>query len=196
MKNWILTFSCLFLFSCGGDRKIVYHDMNEVERTSVEFGSTDLQRIADTMTNSMLNFGPLKKITLENRPVVFVNKIENRTMEHIDLESVTDTIRSKLIQSQKFRFVDMSQTDNIHKQLSYQSQTNVINQSTAKSFGGQIGADYMLYGSISSIEKYSGRVKDVYYKFTLNLLEVETGILEWSDEKQIRKTGKRRVIGR
>ncbi|MGL5986454.1 MAG: penicillin-binding protein activator LpoB, partial [Burkholderiales bacterium] len=33
--------------------------------------------------------------------------------------------------------------------------------------------------------------KDVFYKFTLMLKNVEEGIDEWQDEKEIRKTSKR-----
>ena len=33
--------------------------------------------------------------------------------------------------------------------------------------------------------------KDVYYKFTLALFDVEEGTVEWQDEKEIRKTSKR-----
>jgi len=53
----------------------------------------------------------------------------------------------------------------------------------------------MLYGNMSSIVKYNGSVKDVYYKFTLKLTNLETGILEWSGEKEIRKTGKKSTFG-
>jgi PBP1b-binding outer membrane lipoprotein LpoB len=35
----------------------------------------------------------------------------------------------------------------------------------------------------------------VYYKFTLNLVDVETGIIEWSDEKEIRKQANRAIFG-
>jgi PBP1b-binding outer membrane lipoprotein LpoB len=34
-------------------------------------------------------------------------------------------------------------------------------------------------------------VKDVYYVFNLNLINNESGLLEWADEKEIRKTATR-----
>lgn len=187
---------CLFLMvSCNSGRKVTYESTSAVETTTVNFGSSDLRSIAGTMVQSLLEFGPIVEITKTKRPVVYVHKIENKTMEHIDLESVTDSIRTGLIRSGKFRFVDMKIVDETDRQLRYQNQKKVVDSSTAKSFGKQIGSDYMLYGAISSIEKSAGRVRDVYYKFTLNLVDVETGILEWSDEKEIRKTGKKRMIG-
>ena len=61
--------------------------------------------------------------------------------------------------------------------------------------GQQIGAEYMLYGNLSSIVKRNSSAKDVYYKFTLKLMHIESGILEWSDEKEIRKSKKKSMFG-
>ena len=45
-------------------------------------------------------------------------------------------------------------------------------------------------GELTSIVKQSADTKDVYYKFTLKLFDVEEGTIEWQDEKEIRKTSK------
>jgi hypothetical protein len=34
-------------------------------------------------------------------------------------------------------------------------------------------------------------MKDVFYKVNMRLIEIETGIVEWSDEKEIRKSARR-----
>ena len=39
-----------------------------------------------------------------------------------------------------------------------------------------------------SIVKTNKDVKDVYYVFNLNLIDNESGLIEWADEKEIRKT--------
>jgi len=51
-----------------------------------------------------------------------------------------------------------------------------------------VGAAYRLEGNIVSIVKQNQDIKDVYYKFDLQLWNIEDGLLEWSDEKEIRKT--------
>jgi len=66
---------------------------------------------------------------------------------------------------------------------------------TAKAYGRQVGAKYILGGEIASIVKQAGRVKVVYYKITLNLVEIESGLIEWADEKEIRKDSVRPVFG-
>jgi hypothetical protein len=35
----------------------------------------------------------------------------------------------------------------------------------------------------------------VYYKFTLKLLNIQTGIIEWANEKEIRKTKSKSLFG-
>ena len=52
-------------------------------------------------------------------------------------------------------------------------------------------AKYTLEGELTSIVKQSNTTKDVFYKFTLKMIDVEEGTIEWQDEKEIRKTSKR-----
>ena len=63
-------------------------------------------------------------------------------------------------------------------------------------FGKQLAPEFMLTANLSEIEQRNSDVRDVYYKFTMNLKNLTTGILEWSDEKEIRKTSTRSMFGR
>lgn len=187
---------CIVIIAGCGAPTVMYEDATKVETTTVDFGSTDLQQIAAKMVDSLLVFPPVVQLTNERRPVIFVDRIKNKTLEHIDTESITDTIRTKILRSGKFRFVDMTKVDAAMRQFEFQNESGMVNQSTAPAFGQQIGAEYMLYGNFSSIVKKTDKVKDVYYKFTLNLMHMQTGIIEWADEKEIRKTKERALFGR
>ncbi|MBB1268595.1 penicillin-binding protein activator LpoB [Shewanella sp. SR44-3] len=175
--------------------KVEYGDATEVETVNENFGSTDLQAIAAKMVDSMMVFPPVMSITDTGRPIIFVDKIKNKTSEHIDTESVTDTISNKLLRSGKFRFIDMTKVDTVRKQLDYQNNAGMVDPSTAIKFGRQIGAQFMLYGNLSSIVKQDGSTTDVYYKMTMRLMDLETGLIEWSDEKEIRKTRSKSFLG-
>ncbi len=179
----------------GCQSKVQYGDATEVETVNENFGSTDLQAITAKMVDSMLSFPPVVAMTAKDRPVIFVDKIKNKTSEHIDTESVTDSISNKLLRSGKFRFIDMTKVDTVRKQLDYQNNAGMVDPSTAINFGRQIGAQYMLYGNLSSIVKQDGSTKDVYYKMTMRLMDLETGLIEWSDEKEIRKTKSKSFLG-
>lgn len=186
--------SAILLTGCAN--KVSYGDATDTETVTVDFGSTDLQMIAQQMVDDLLTFPPVVQLTANRRPVVFVDQVQNRTTEHIDTESVTDSIRTKLIQSGKFRFVDMKVVENVRKQLDFQQDSGMVDPETAVRVGNQVGAEFMLYGALTSIVKRDGKTKDVYYKFTLNLMNLESGIIEWSSEKEIRKTKKRSLFGR
>jgi uncharacterized protein (TIGR02722 family) len=180
------------LASCSS---VEYGDAGAQETVNTDFGSTDLQSIAAKMVDDLLAFPPVVQITSQRRPIAFVDRIKNKTSEHIDLESVTDTIQSKLINSGKFRFVDMTAVEQVKEQLNYQESSGLVNPESAVVVGKQLGAEYMLYGNMSAIVKKGDDKRDVYYKFTLKLLHIESGILEWSSEKEIRKTKEKRWFG-
>lgn len=183
------------LAGCIGGKQVKYGDAGAVETTTTDFGSTDLQKIAEKMVDSVLTFPPIVEVTKKRRPVMFVDTIKNKTSEHIDTESVTDTISSRLLRSGKFRFVDMTKVAAVRKQMEFQSESGMVKDSASVKMGQQIGAEYMLYGNLSSIVKRNSDQKDVYYKFTMKLMNIESGILEWSDEKEIRKTKKKSMFG-
>ncbi|WP_185817515.1 MULTISPECIES: penicillin-binding protein activator LpoB [Shewanella] len=196
MKHFKLIFMLAVAIGLAGcQSKVEYGDATEVETVNENFGSSDLQAIAAKMVDSMLTFPPVMVLTANDRPIMFVDKIKNKTSEHIDTESVTDSISNKLLRSGKFRFIDMTKVDAVRKQLDYQNNAGMVDPSTAISFGRQIGAQYMLYGNLSSIVKQDGSTKDVYYKMTMRLMDLETGLIEWSDEKEIRKVKSKSFLG-
>lgn len=189
----VIVASSLALSGCAS--KVKYGDASAVETTTVDFGSTDLQSMAEKMVDSLLTFPPIVEVTNARRPVVFVDKIKNKTTEHIDTESITDTVSTKLLRSGKFRFVDMTKVQAVQEQMDYQMQSGLVDPTKAVAFGKQIGAEYMLYGNLSSIVKRDSDTKDVYYKFTMKLMHLESGIVEWQDEKEIRKTKSKSFLG-
>ncbi len=179
----------------GCANKVSYGDAQAVETTTADFGSTDLQTIAAEMVDSMLASGSVAYITRDDRPIVFVERIKNKTSEHIDTESITDSVSTKMLNSGKFRFVDMDRVEAVRDQLNFQNNDELVDQSSAIQFGNMVGAQYMLYGNLSSIVKEAGRDKDVYYKMTMRLMDLETGVIEWADETEIRKQRSKSFLG-
>lgn len=195
MKKSLIVLMGAALILGGCAKQVSYGDAQEVETTTIDFGSTDLQKIAVEMTDSMLSSGSVTAITRDSRPIVFVESIKNKTAEHIDTESITDTVSTRLINSGKFRFVDMTRVEAVREQLNFQNNDALVNPGTAIQFGRMVGAQYMLYGNLSSINKRDGSDQDVYYKMTMRLMDLETGLIEWADETEIRKKQSKSLIG-
>lgn len=194
LRYGLLFAAATLLSACASDPKVSYGDATAVETTTTEFGSTDLQTIAATLVDDLLTFPPIVEMTSGSRPVVFVDAIKNKTSEHIDTESITDTIQTKLLKSGKFRFVDMSAVQAVKEQFAFQQDSGLVDPGKAAAFGKQTGAQFMLYGNMASIVKRNSSTKDVYYKFTMKMLNLESGLLEWAGEKEIRKTGEKQFF--
>jgi len=180
---------------CAQKSVVRYGDATAVETTDISFGSTDLQKVAGEMTDSLVLSPVVGTLTQNKRPVMFVERIKNKTSEHIDTESITDSVSTKLLRSGKFRFVDMSRVEAAREQMKFQQEGGMVDSTKAVQFGKQIGAEYMLYGNLSSIVKSNKDKSDVYYKFTLRLMDLESGLVEWADETEIRKTKAKESVG-
>jgi uncharacterized protein (TIGR02722 family) len=180
---------------CAQKSVVRYGDATAVETTNINFSSTDLQKVAGEMTDSLLLSPVVGTLTQNKRPVMFVERIKNKTSEHIDTESITDSISTKLLRSGKFRFVDMIRVEAAREQIKFQQDGGMVDSKKSVQFGKQIGAKYMLYGNLSSIVKSNKDKSDVYYKFTMRLMDLESGMVEWADETEIRKTKAKVLVG-
>src|SRR3954466_419938 len=188
MKNLLVLVAAALIAAGCAKEKTAYGDARGVETVTNQFGSTDLQLIAESMARSVRRGAVTGGGTL---PIVTVQEVKNKTSEYIDTRSITDSIRSELQKGGKVRFaVDQSglkqQTGEIDRQ---QSGYYAREQSVER--GQMVGAQYRMEGNITSIVKQVKDTKDVYYKFNLQLWNIRNGLLEWSDEKEIRKTTKR-----
>jgi hypothetical protein len=168
--------------------KTRYGDAKGVETLTNQFGSTDLQMMAESMARSMQQ---APAIASANLPILTVQEVRNKTSEYIDTRAITDSIRSELQKGGRVRFaVDAvgmgQQTEELKRQ-----QSELYAKDSAAEMGRMVGAQYRLEGNIISIVKQVKDTKDVYYKLNLQLWNIRNGLLEWSDEKEIRKTTSR-----
>lgn len=189
-----ISLALIALGGCTNKSVIRYGDATAVETTDINFGSTDLQKVASQMTDSLLLSPVVGTLTANTRPILFIEKLKNKTSEHIDTESITDSISTKLLRSGKFRFVDMTRVAAVREQLEFQQNSGIVDENKAIAFGQQVGAQYMLYGNLSSIVKSNKDKSDVYYKFTLRLTDLKSGLVEWADETEIRKTKEKKFV--
>lgn len=189
--------SALLLSGCvtnspvvGGGGDVSYGDSKAVETVTTDLGSTDIQMVAEKMTQSMIQH-PVVQDVIRKRQLLMASPVKNKTSEYFDTRLITDTILTQL-QKNGVRYViegeDMqNQTDELRRQ----NQTGLYDKSKSVKVGKMQGAKFRIDGSVSSIVKKNANVKDVFYKVNMRLIEIETGIVEWSEEKEIRKTAKR-----
>jgi uncharacterized protein (TIGR02722 family) len=184
----------LLLSGCSGPRAFTkgeYDDPTRVELLDDKFNESDMQQMADTVIKAMVSCGYVANA--KKPPVVVVERVANRTQEHIDTVSMTDKIRTALIKSGKVRFINKEERDNISDEIEYQSKN--ATGPTAKKKGNQIGADYVLSGAIATNVQEVGNKKFIYYKLTMNLTNLEASTIDCTEEREVRKAYKKQSIG-
>jgi penicillin-binding protein activator len=189
LKLGLIGISSLFLFACSSAPKVSYQDPNKIETVTADYGVTDLQMLAESMTRSLLQTRVI--MNSPTPPIITVAPVKNKTSEYIDTNLITNKIETQLLKSGQVRFAvkatDMStQVGELTRQNS-----GMYNKETVSKIGNMEGAKYRIEGEIGSIVKSDKNVKDVFYNLTLRLINNETGTYEWQDEKEIRKQQRR-----
>ncbi len=176
--------------------KVQYGDATSAEPISTDFGSSDLQQIAAAMVDGLLANADVIEATSARKPIMLVDRVKNKTMQHIDTEALTDSIRTKLIQSGKFKFIDRTTDQAALDEFHAQTDSGLVDPDKGVPMGMQFGAEYILTSNLAEISQQAGNKTDVWYKFTMNLKNLRTGMLDWAQEKEIRKVGEKRWFGR
>lgn len=196
----LLLSACLAvtLAACGGPRAYTrgtYEDPNTIEMLSDRFNENDLQLIAKKMAESLANSPRFQQPRQDGSlPIVLVGKLKNSTSEHIDMRSLGDKIQTALAQTGRFALVDQAARQDIAEEYEYQ-QSGYVDPNAAKGPGQQTSVDFLMTGDLASIIQEVGNDKLVYYKMTAKLSNVRTGLIEWTDEKQIRKKFEKKSVG-
>jgi hypothetical protein len=198
IKNIISVFTGILIFSqfsCGPKAFVkgqYDEDVNKQNLMNDQWSETDMQETVRALVGSMLLHPALAHAKVP--PTVLITNLQNKTSEHIDTQSIMDMVRVELMKSGKLRFIDKEAREDIDQEYSYQNSGRVSNE-TKKGPGGQAGADFIVNGRLDSIVQEVGKDKTVYYKITLNLTNLKSSVIEWSDNKQIRKVYRKKTTG-
>lgn len=198
MKRWMscLLLPLLLLVGCTVSTREVAPDEKVIYDEGYHF--SDKKAIVNAMTESLLGKYPLDREP--DRPVLIVYGVANRTSEHISTSAITDDIRQKLLESGKVRFVNRVQRENIEKEGGYQYGGNV-SADTRIALGRQVGAKYMLTGTLRSMEKKQPtqvRLKKrtlMYYSLNMELTDLQSGLIEWADSVEVIRESSKPFIG-
>ena len=188
----VVIIGIMFLAGCSG-MKTQRVDADYSKQTYTTFSATDLLIVAERIADSMVNhfdFG-------DQRPLVRVDVVKNKTDEHIDTKAITDTITAKIMKSGKVRFaVDYEEIQEYEKRAAQESFEGRISDEDRQIYtSDQAAPRYRIYGELTEIKTVTEDTKDVFYKFSLKLVDFKSGVLEWMDEAQLRKVAKKKLFG-
>lgn len=179
--------------SCGRQyAKGKYINPDEVILRSDKFVESDLQQIAEKISSSISTSSEVTGHA--GKLVTMMSLFVNDTDEHIDMKSLSDKSRTLLFKSGKFTFVNEGLRSAVKEEVEYQ-ESEWVDPKTAKKRGRQLGADYLLSGTLSSIKQPVGRQEIVYYKMTFSLTDLEKNMILWTDDLEIKKHFRKRFTG-
>lgn len=190
----IVTAAALALTACGPKAFVKgdYDDVNAENNMNDLWSETDMQKVVQDLVSSMTTNSSIANA--RKPPIVMVTKLQNKTNEHIDTQNIMDMVRVDLSRGGRVSFVDKEAREDVADEYNYQN-SGMVSETTKKGPGGQIGADYIINGRLDSIVQEVGSDKTVYYKLTLNLTNLKTNVIEWTDYKQIRKKYHKHSVG-
>lgn len=179
----------VLLFGCASPlRSIERTDPGTQTDLSGRWNDTDSRLTAEAMIEDLLA-RPWRERFISREgdvPVVVVGEVRNLSSEHIQTDTFISDMERELINSGSVRFVA---GEEVRKQIRKEKldQQSQASEETLARLGEEIGADFMLRGSISSIEDAADGMKAVLYKITLELIRIETNEKVWIGDKEIKK---------
>lgn len=179
------------LSSCGSNRKVARVDSSEVIDLSGRWNDTDSRLVSNEMIQDLLTakWIPIYESQHNNaRPVVIVGTILNKSHEHIDAETFIKDIEKAIIRNGSVRLVQAGAKREELRDERDQHNQGYVSPETAKKWGRELGADFMLQGTINSIVDSYKKNKVVSYQVDLEMTNLETNEVVWMGDKKIKKT--------
>ena len=180
-----------FLAGCSGTQ-VKRLDSTQVVDISGKWNDTDSrltaeELVADCLSRPWLNAASGMSMTA---PTVIVGTVRNQSNEHINTGIFVEELQRMLINSGKVTFVASKEERTDVRDERLDQDTNASDE-TKKSHGQETGADFMLSGSIGTIEDKEGGKSVILYQVDMKLLNMKTNQIAWSGQKKIRKSVKR-----
>ena len=177
------------------NRKITRVDPNETIDLSGRWNDSDSRLVSEEMIRDLLTSAWIPRYLKANdkRPVVVVGLVENKSHEHINSETFIKDVEKAIIRDGNIRLVVAGEKRNeLRKERA--EQQDYASPETTKKWGKELGADFILQGTINSIVDSYKKQKVVTYQIDLQLTNIETNEVVWMGDKKIKKQISDRVL--
>lgn len=185
---------CMWLFiglmmsGFGCATKVSRVEVTKVTDLSGRWNDTDSRLVSEEMVKDALNRPWIDKFLKRHskEPTVIVGRVVNRSHEHINVQTFTKDLERELTNSGRVMFVAAKgEREEIRTERIDQAQHS--SPETAKGPGKEIGADYMMIGSINTIPDEADGVKAMFYQVDLEMVDMENNRKVWFGQKKIKK---------
>ena len=177
----------LGLAACKPD--VTRVDQNAVTDLSGKWNDTDSRLVSSEMVQDVLSRPWLPRFTNKHKkpPTVIVGKVRNLSHEHINTRTFVADIERELINSGEVEFVASSaEREEIRGER--KDQDLHASEETRKAMGNELGADFMLKGTINTIVDAVDGEQARFYQIDLTLIDLANNRKTWVGQKKIKKT--------
>ncbi|MEC8652061.1 MAG: hypothetical protein VXY92_05835 [Planctomycetota bacterium] len=186
----------LFLAACGStrDTRVDLDAADSVTGTGLQ--SMDIRTMAQRFSAALQADGILAPGKEGDRVSFYVTQLRNDSSDVIDKELILVNLRTALFKSygRRVRFLDRSPEANelvdAERRMKERGQVSGTNDRPVA------GSDYALKGLIKSRDRQSGKLRSSYIVVTLELVDLVTGELMWTDDYQMKTESEKSVINR
>jgi uncharacterized protein (TIGR02722 family) len=184
------------LAGCGAETKVTRVDAGVVTDLSGRWNDTDSRMVAESMVKEALEYPWLNTFsqTKRRQPVVVVGTVLNNSHEHINVQTFVTDLERELTNSQKITFV-AGKSEREEVRTERKEQAMYAREDTQKAPGKEMGADYMMKGTIATILDEADGTKAMFYQVDLQMVDLESNAKVWFGQKKIKKViEKKRTI--
>ena len=174
------------LVGCGG-KSVSRIATDSVTDLSGHWNDTDSRLVADEMIEDCLT-SPWKQTwrVKGTKPAVIVGSMRNKSTEHIAVGTFIGDIERAFVNSGEVNVVaSAEEREQVRDEREDQQQFS--SEESAKSWGREQGADFMLTGVINTISDQEKGETVMFYQIDMTLIDLETNSKSWVGQKKIKK---------
>lgn len=184
------------LLGCSSTPKVTRVDTDTTIDVSGRWNDADSRMVSQEMIRDCLENPWLDRFKAGHRgkaPTVIVGRVRNKSHEHINVQTFIKDLERALINSGQVQFVaSKGERGGIREERL--DMAKHATDDTMKGPGEEIGADFMLIGTINTIRDEAGGTAVMYYQTDLELINMANNVKAWIGQKKIKKVIKRKKL--
>ena len=176
------------LASCSSQKKVQRTSPDTSIDLSGRWNDVDSRQVAEEMVKDVTQRSWLMDFVQKEgrKPVVIVGTIRNLSTEHIEIGTFESDIERELINGGNVKFV-ASKAERSEVRSEKEDQQTNASEETMKKMAQEVGADFMMQGSIKTIFDSIEGKQVKFYQVDMQLVNVQSNEKVWIGTKKIKK---------
>ena len=179
----------VFVNGCGKSVEVARVDSGKEIALTDKWNDEDSRLVAEEMINDMLSYPWISQFNQRfpgKEPLVTVQRVRNKSHEHIAVDTFVNDIKRAVIHSGKAGFIaTLEERQDTRAELADQDMN--ASADTRMEMGEEDGANFVLSGTINSIVDQLDGQRVTYYQVDLKLINLQTAREVWNGSKKIKK---------